>query len=380
MADQIDPKASGKYPVHDTLESRAPELFFGIVGGVGTDLGLVRDILARELKVARYTSNEVRISALLSDCSKYSHLNEFESPPEHKRISAFMDAGDDIRRTAGRGDALAYVALGKIRDIRTDLATQQTEEGTGQAYILNSLKHPEEVDLFKKVYGSSFFLIAVYESRENRKDNLCELIAKSVKKYDGSPFETQATNLIDRDEKDVSDDLGQNVRDTFKKADLFLSVMERASLEQQIRRFVKLLFRHPHITPTIEEYSMFHAKATALRSADLSRQVGAVISAEEGEILAAGCNEVPKPGGGAIWDGRSTKNSPDNRDFVIGYDPSVRMAHELISELLEKLGTHKWLMKKYRKQENTSLAGYALFDGPSPPLKGTRAASILEFG
>lgn len=43
---------------------------------------------------------------------------------------------------------------------------------------------------------------------------------------------------------------------------------------------------------------MFVAKATALRSCDLSRQVGAVIVDPNGTIVSTGCNEVPMPKGG----------------------------------------------------------------------------------
>jgi deoxycytidylate deaminase len=41
---------------------------------------------------------------------------------------------------------------------------------------------------------------------------------------------------------------------------------------------------------------MFMAFSSALRSADLSRQVGAVI-AKNGDLIASGANDVPKFGG-----------------------------------------------------------------------------------
>ena len=45
---------------------------------------------------------------------------------------------------------------------------------------------------------------------------------------------------------------------------------------------------------------MFMAFASALRSADLSRQIGAVI-AHDNEIIATGANDCPKSGGGLYW-------------------------------------------------------------------------------
>jgi deoxycytidylate deaminase len=43
---------------------------------------------------------------------------------------------------------------------------------------------------------------------------------------------------------------------------------------------------------------MFAAYSASLRSACLSRQVGAAITAKSGEVIATGCNDVPKAGGG----------------------------------------------------------------------------------
>ena len=65
---------------------------------------------------------------------------------------------------------------------------------------------------------------------------------------------------------------------------------------------VDLWFGNPFITPTFDEHAMFLAFSAALRSADLSRQVGAVIT-KDSQILSAGANDCPKAGGDSI--GRS---------------------------------------------------------------------------
>jgi deoxycytidylate deaminase len=65
-----------------------------------------------------------------------------------------------------------------------------------------------------------------------------------------------------------------------------------------IERYLKLTLGDPIITPTIHEYAMYVAQSAALRSACLSRQVGAAIISPAGDIIATGCNDVPKPGGG----------------------------------------------------------------------------------
>jgi deoxycytidylate deaminase len=361
-------------------EYKGPELFFGLVGAVGTDLRYVQTVLVRELQTVQYLPHEIRLSSLLKECEKYSDLEKMDAGPEHQRIRAYMDAGDDFRKTSERGDAVALLAMGKVRDLRTEMLGDASKPVPGQAYIFNSLKHPHEIDTLRRVYGTAFFTISVYESREKRRAALSELIAKSSGKYDPKQFETEADDLIERDQKDPSTDLGQDVRDTFPKADLFLNANEPEELERQVRRVIQILFGYPFASPTVDEFCMFHARASALRSVDLSRQVGAIIATENGEILAAGCNEVPYPGGGSIWESQISEDRKDNRDFIIGYDSSVRMAHELVREVLDRLSNAGWLSDDKKKEDPDTLAQDALFKGSLPPLKGTRAASVLEFG
>src|SRR5258705_10128365 len=76
---------------------------------------------------------------------------------------------------------------------------------------------------------------------------------------------------------------------------------------------------------------MFQARATAQRSADLSRQVGAVIATKTGEILATGCNEVPRAGGGVIWDAVAGSDR-DYRDYKIGQDAAAVTRKEIVAE------------------------------------------------
>ncbi|HUU25183.1 MAG TPA: hypothetical protein VMW68_06410 [Methyloceanibacter sp.] len=100
--------------------SSPPELFFGLVGAVGTDLEPIFESLRRELLAVNYSAEEIRLSSLLADCDKYSDLRDTSNLSEHERITHFMNAGDDFRGTAKRGDAVALLGMGRARDIRDD--------------------------------------------------------------------------------------------------------------------------------------------------------------------------------------------------------------------------------------------------------------------
>ncbi len=76
---------------------------------------------------------------------------------------------------------------------------------------------------------------------------------------------------------------------------------------------------------------MFAAKSAALRTLDLSRQVGAAIFSKNGEVISVGSNEVPKADGGTYW----SDETFDDREFLRGFDSNDQRKSELLAELLE---------------------------------------------
>jgi cytidine deaminase len=78
---------------------------------------------------------------------------------------------------------------------------------------------------------------------------------------------------------------------------------------------------------------MYAAKSASLRSSDLSRQVGAAIFTDEGELITQGCNEVPKAMGGTYWD----SETPDFRDVRLGYDPNDILKKDILRDLFDRL-------------------------------------------
>lgn len=207
----------------------------------------------------------------------------------------------------------------------------------GCAFALRSLKSPAEVELLQKLYGRSFFLIAAYSAHEVRIANISRKIADSRNENDERKHRATAEELNTRDEKDRERqelaEYGQNVRETFPCADVFVNADEPARLRAELGRFVEALFGYQFHTPTRDEYGMFHAVAGARRSADLSRQVGAAIATKEGDVVAVGCNEVPKAGGGLYWGG----DPGDRRDFIEGRDVSHDIKKTMVREALERL-------------------------------------------
>jgi deoxycytidylate deaminase len=357
----------------DLTPLSGPELVFGLVGAVGTDLQAVEDVLASELAKVRYSTVRIRVSRLLHELDRYQALAGKNYSSEYERIKDHMTAGTELRTLSGSGDVMAMLAVSKLRQSRVTNAPDCLEADEEKplertAFIIQSLKHPAEIELLRRVYGRAFHIISAYSPRQTRVQQLAARIAASQNEPDGSRFRNQAEELVQTDEREDKS-LGQSVRDSFPLGDFFVDARTHDGLKNALARFIRLLFGHPFETPTKDEFAMFHAYAAGLRSSDLGRQVGVAITNCDGNIVAVGCNEVPKFGGGVFWAG----DEPDFRDFRKGYDSSVHYRRLLLGQALERLRSIGWQPGENAPSDADSLIEQQVFHG-------TQLQNLLEFG
>ncbi len=288
-----------------------------------------------------------------------------------------MDAGNNIRETMQNGAAIAWLGVREIMQQKSrDVAGAQSG---GRCFILNSLKHKAEVDFLRKLYNRSFFVISIYSPLSERIDLLKKKIGRgqgrSLTKDD---HKYRAMELIRRDQNEPENKFGQNLRDAYCQADFFAKADKDQA--KQLQRFLSLLFGDPTITPSIDEHAMFQARAASLRSADLSRQVGATIVTKRGQLISVGCNEVPRAGGGHFWAG-TDPDDEDDRDFRLGVDPNVTLIREMLDEIIKVQIDAGWIKKGIQDQKTSEeLAKELLSPSSAKNLKEKRAGSIIEFG
>lgn len=292
------------------------ELIIGLVAPTGVDLDeVVRDVTNR-LKHFEYRSIQIRLSSLIENIDGLE--TELVTEPNGRRLDSYMKAGTEARERAQRGDCLALSAVHQIRQERGDEFVPEK-----RAFILRSLKHPHEVETLRSIYGSGFFLLGIDRSRDNRFKHLTKVLNIS---------KDEANELIERDEEEGKK-LGQNAREAFHLADAFIS-QDSPTQKEDLWRILDVVFGDPHATPTQDEFAMFLAFASSLRSADLSRQVGAVVLSNNGELLATGANDVPKSGGGLYWSGEDSRHCDSDR----GYDSNQQLRDAIILEVMKKTG------------------------------------------
>jgi deoxycytidylate deaminase len=309
------------------------ELFIALVAAVGTDVGMVGDQIAVELDTYGFSVDPLRLSDYLEAMADES----FRGKPRDEELWDAMSVGDDLRQDWERSDALALHAISHISAIRDERAGEIPDDQLApplqrHAFILRSLKTPDELETLRAVYGPRLIVVAAYSPRDKRVEQLAREIEDSRGSGVRENWAHQPEELIARDEKEEAQ-RGQNVSDTFHRADFFIRASSRDEAREDIARSLEILFGAPFRTPTCDEHGQFIAAGAALRSAEFSRQVGAALTTADGSLIAVGSNEVPVASGGSHWEGRGT----GNRDFEIG---DIDTNRKNFDELAEKLAGH----------------------------------------
>ena len=350
------------------LVAQEPErhpLVIGLVAPLGTPLDQAADGLKPAFERYTYVTEVVHMSRLLDEVPNAPWL---PLPTTHNvdYYTRRMDAGNELRVLAQSGSALAVLAVGRIAQIRAS-------DSDPKAILLRSLKHPDEVKLLRHIYGNAFTLLAVSSPAEEIRENLATALGRL--KHSRS----EAELLIERDESEsLEKSFGQNVRDTFSMADMYLEIRRGVPVADELDRIVDSLFGAPFLTPRPGEEAMKLASDASFRSASLGRQVGAVLIPSIGTPMIVGTNEVPKPGGGQFWDG----DEPDHRDFQMGEDSNPVYIRLMLQDLLERLATRPDLlndeMRGKTPEELYEVVQQKDADGGSA-LDGTRARALIEF-
>lgn len=358
-----------------------PEIVIGFVAPTGIRAPDVKNVVKAKLKAYGYESVDIHISKRLEGICG---LKGDESP--ETRIELLQTAGNEIRKASKTGAALAHIAILGItgdREFWRKKNNKAKNEPRPQcAYLVWSLKRPDEVGLLRSIYGSRFILLSLYAPRTKRVERLATQMADNshgTKKP--KDCQVQAEQVIVRDEQEEGERYGQEVRKAYPLADYFIDASDDACLGISVERSIDIIFGAPFETPTIDEFGMAVANVSSLRSAELGRQVGAAIVSDRGEVVTTGTNEVPLFGGGHFWPSPMEPRNAraDNREFAVNdYDTSDREKGRLADQVWDAL-------KDLREEAEKNTASSASTKSPSKEdiklaLKRTGLPDLTEFG
>ena len=308
-------------PLKQINARKTEELIVGICGPIGSGVSTVGRQIEATFKAHGYESDYFKIS---------SFIRGLAEEKDEQKID-LQEEGNKLREKYG-ADILAQIVISEIHKKKNiqDLGNpDDANRKRRHITIVDSLKHPAEVELLTGVYGDMFFLFGTLCTHAARKERL-------KKKGLG---EEKVIRLIEKDKKDTIAH-GQQLLKTLKHADFFISnnKLNINTLIPPIERLVGLLLGKKDITPTHHEYGMYLAESAARRSGCLSRQVGAAILTKDGNIISTGRNDVPKAKGG-LYTAEDGEN--DNRCFnwfdkgCFNYKYKLEI-YQNLNEILEK--------------------------------------------
>lgn len=324
------------------------ELYVGLIAPLGVDLTAVVETLSRALNRVSYSTDLVHLTKLLPTGAAKGLFEQYE---------ALIQAGNELRNDSVP-DVFSFLTIQEIVRKREEKSQSVSDR---RVTVIRQFKRTEEIDLLRSVYGSNIVFISCYAPRAVRVKYFTDKLASESRSRSRTFHESQALKLISKDEHEADDPNGQRLLETYARGDFVIDCSTPQSLSATAERFVQAFFGYPFISPTRDEYGAYMAYSASLRSADLSRQVGAAIFQPTGEVVALGCNEVPKFGGGTYW----TEDSNDARDFRLGLDSNSRLKSDLIRDTVRHLTEAGW-------QPPQEIRG--------DELEGAMVNDLLEFG
>jgi cytidine deaminase len=313
-----------------------PEIVIGLVVPVGADTTNLITRLRGKFAEFNYGVSEIHLSRLLG-----VEFSPGES--EFARLKKLMDAGDERSKSFGYRCGLGPLvvdAIQTIREARNESIGLSKPKRTltplsRHAYIVHSIKRPEEIDLLRYIYGTAFFVLADQTDVATRLKALAKRIQRTRTAVPEATSKEYAARLIDRDENGYKKHPhGQAVAKAAVKADYFLTHV------QEVDRAIDLLFNTRQHAPTMGEYAMYVADATSARSSHPSRQVGTAV-VRENNIVATGVNEMAGRYGDVLSD---IENDSSDRS-------KISLAVSIMRQLANDKHLSKALKERYRQQQ-----------------------------
>lgn len=342
-----------------------PELVIAMVGPVGSGTEDAANIIKNKLE-KDYNYEKPVVIIKVSDFIKASaHLvgeGTGDGMPEQERIEHLQDVGNKLRGAYG-GGYLAQKCVGYIASDRSSSGYDQDNPlPRRKAFIIDSLKHPDEISVLSEVYKNMFWLFGVFSSEEVR---ISRLGSRGVER-------TGALKLMKRD-YDEHVRLGQKVSKTFDKADFFIKndSMNERKLSGHIDRYLEILFGTAMHTPNQCEAAMYQAASISARSACMSRKVGAAIAKPNGEVISVGWNDVPKFTGGLYGEDDRSTNAGDCDHRCYNYKSIGCRNDNEKKRLLEKI------YNQLRK--NKVIKAGANLESLISAVEGSGVESLIEF-
>jgi deoxycytidylate deaminase len=325
----------------------ANELVVAVVGHVGSGTSEIAELVANLLE--DIGGFETTIVKARREIEEWARINGKPVPDDRDRLEttqALQDLGDAMRAQtpdfASVGEAIAArirVLRAEKQEIKIEGSEPVVPDGTPRAYVVDAIRHPAEVEVLRHIYQDAFVLIGVVCDEDVR-------ITRITRKY-ANAGRAAAEGLMKCDAKRGPKN-GQRVSDAFHMSDFFVDNSEPRLLEngegnsdwnvnERLTRLLKIVSHSEVIRPSIAETAMHHAYSASMRSACLSRQVGAALIDDAGNVIATGTNEAPRAGGGVYGELFADEGSDHRCAFSNKFCSNTVQQNEIAKRIVENI-------------------------------------------
>lgn len=371
IASNEQPEERGKNAKEKVDKTLTEEIVIAICAPIGSLKEKVIEALQERLQSYNYEIQVIKLSSFIEkhNGSKVEALTG--KTPAYAALQHKIDGGNDLRNKYTKS-ILAEFAIGDIYLDRMEnngekvLPNFENLKSRRKCYIIDSIKNPEELFLLRVVYREIFYFFSIYSPRPEREANL------TSKGLSGPEIH----ELIETDEFE-NNSSGQRVRDVFTEADFFVraSNYSLSNIATKVERYLHLIFNSSIITPYPNEIAMYQAKSAAGNSACLSRQVGACITDESGDIISLGWNDVPKYGGNLYRE----NSTHDHRCKNIGKCSNDSTKDDLTLNIVRGIVEDKFLQEELLKTVVSSRKDEVMQHLHNIIRKSTKVKDLIEF-
>ena len=225
----------------------------------------------------------------------YGKLQKAIPRPLYTKL--FQKIGDNIRASGSaysceiKPECILKLAQ-RVNMLIKILRRRNITEKKSVLVVIDAFRNPYEATFFKERY-SAFYLFAIQTTDEERRQRL---IKENLKVADIDKLDQREYPSLNNS---IHDFYQINIEKTIEIADVYIynpnsDSKTYAETKRQLIRYISLIMHPGLIPPTDEERCMQVAYDSKLNSGCLSRQVGAVISDNEYNIISLGWNSAPK--------------------------------------------------------------------------------------
>jgi len=310
------------------------EVVIGLCAPIGSKKEAVIQAIKNEFESKyKYEVKIIKLSDFILKYTKSSGIQEGKTPTYSSYIDR-INGGNDLRSKFKDNSILAEFATLSINNYRNEYSggsetktvdTVDLDQDKRVCYIIDSLKHKDEVELLRTIYRDVFYMFSIHSPLEERHSTLRD--------KDIAPSEIEELIKVDEHQ---NESYGQDVRNAFIEGDFFVRASNfnlSKRLESNIQRYLNLIFDSEIVTPHPHEIAMYQAKSASNNSACLSRQVGACITDKDFNVISKGWNDVPKFGGNLYFEGFER----DERCKALGYCSNDLQKEAIVDDILSNI-------------------------------------------